>query len=51
MYIEHTGGKFPVWLAPEQMRIQVKDSPQLNEFVDKILAVAKEYGVRLQQTA
>ena len=47
VYIEHTGGKFPVWLAPEQMRIiQVKDSPQLNEFVDKILAVAKEYGVR-----
>lgn len=46
--IEHTAGKFPVWLAPEQLRIiQVKDSPELDAFVDKIAAVAKERYVRV----
>lgn len=48
VYIEHTGGKFPVWLAPEQVRvIQVKDSPELDAFVDKLASLAKENKVRL----
>ncbi|MBI3494588.1 threonine--tRNA ligase [Candidatus Saccharibacteria bacterium] len=48
VYIEHTGGKFPVWLAPEQIRvIQVKDSPELDAFVDKLVALAKENKVRI----
>lgn len=48
VYIEHAAGKFPIWLAPEQLRIiQVKDSPELDMFVDKLIASAKENGVRV----
>lgn len=48
IYIEHTAGKFPVWLAPEQLRIiQVKDDEKLSDFVDKITAIAKEKDVRV----
>lgn len=36
VYIEHTGGKFPVWLAPEQIRIAT-----LNQD-DAIVNVAKD---------
>jgi threonyl-tRNA synthetase len=36
-------------LAPEQLRvIQVKDSPELDEFVDKIATTARENNVRVQ---
>lgn len=49
VYIEHTAGRFPIWLAPEQLRlIQVKDSPELDSFVDQIAVVAREHGVRVQ---
>ena len=49
VYIEHTAGKFPVWLAPEQLRvIQVKDSPELDAFVDEIAGVCRDQGVRLE---
>lgn len=48
VYIEHTGGKFPIWLAPEQLRIiQVKDSPELDTFVDEITSSAKSAGIRV----
>lgn len=48
VYIEHTAGKFPVWLAPEQLRIiQVKDAPEVVEFVDKLVAGAKERSIRV----
>ena len=47
--IEHTAGKFPIWLAPEQLRIiQVKDSDELDTFVDEIAILAKEGGVRIE---
>lgn len=46
--IENTAGRFPIWLAPEQIRIiQVKDSPQLSEFVDKISGEALENKLRV----
>lgn len=49
VYIEHTAGKFPIWLAPEQLRlIQVKDSDELDAFVDEVAVVAREHGVRVQ---
>lgn len=48
VYIEHTGGRFPIWLAPEQLRIiQVKDTPELGAFVEKLVSTAKENGVRV----
>lgn len=49
VYIEHTAGKFPIWLAPEQLRIiQVKDSAELDAFVDEITTEAKNRGVRIE---
>lgn len=48
VYIEHTAGKFPIWLAPEQIRIvQVKDDPVIDGFVDKMKEAADEAGLRL----
>jgi threonyl-tRNA synthetase len=49
VYIEHTAGRFPVWLAPEQLRIiQVKDSDELDSFTDEFVALAREHGVRVE---
>lgn len=46
--LEQTAGKLPIWLAPEQLRlIQVKDSKELDSFVDKIATFAQENGVRV----
>ena len=48
VYIEHTAGKFPVWLAPEQLRIiQVKDTPEVVEFVKQLASKAKEQSLRI----
>lgn len=48
VYIEHTAGRFPAWLAPEQLRIiQVKDEPAVVEFVNRVAVIAKEQGVRV----
>ena len=47
VYIEHTAGKFPVWVAPEQLRIvKVKDNDAINQMIDDLTASAKEHGVR-----
>lgn len=47
VYIEHTGGRFPLWLAPEQLRIiQVKDSDEVVGFVRQLTEKAAEHGVR-----
>lgn len=47
VYIEHTGGRFPLWLAPEQLRIiQVKDSEEVVQFVQRLQDEARDKGVR-----
>lgn len=47
VYIEHTGGRFPVWLAPEQLRIiQVKDSDDVLQFVQRLKNTMFENGIR-----
>ena len=47
VYIEHTAGRFPVWLAPEQLRIiQVKDDEHVVQFVQNLFNQAKEMGIR-----
>lgn len=49
VYIEHTAGKFPIWLAPEQLRIiQVKDSDEIDNFVDEIATLCQENGIRIE---
>lgn len=47
VYIEHTAGKFPVWVAPEQLRIvKVKDDPAIDKLVADMEEAAKEHYVR-----
>lgn len=47
VYIEHTAGRFPLWLAPEQLRIiQVKDSDEVVQFVQQLRDLSREKGVR-----
>ena len=43
--IEHTGGDFPFWLAPEQVRV-VPVSEKFNEYGEKILRRLGESGLR-----
>ena len=43
--IEHFGGDFPVWLAPEQVRL-VPISDKVNEYGEGLLAQLKAAGVR-----
>ncbi len=46
--LEQTGGNLPIWLSPEQLRIiQVKDSPAIDQFVDKLAVFAKDNGIRV----
>jgi threonyl-tRNA synthetase len=48
VYIEHTGGKFPVWVAPEQVRlITVNQEESTVAFAQKVLAQAKDLGLRV----
>jgi threonyl-tRNA synthetase len=48
VYIEHTAGKFPVWVAPEQVRlVTVNQEAATVDFAAKIQAQAKELGLRL----
>ena len=43
--IEHHAGKFPVWLAPEQVRV-VSVSDKFNKYAEKIYNEIKESGIR-----
>lgn len=48
VYIEHTAGKFPVWVAPEQIRlISVNQEDTTVAFVEKVRQNAKELGLRV----
>ncbi len=47
-YIEHTKGKFPIWVAPEQVRIlTVNQEDKTVEFANKILGEALDMGIRI----
>ena len=43
--IEHYGGDFPLWLAPEQMRV-LTISEKSNEYAQKLAAILKAEGLR-----
>jgi threonyl-tRNA synthetase len=48
-YIEHTAGKFPIWLAPEQIRlITVNQEKATVEFAGRVAEQAKKLGLRLE---
>jgi threonyl-tRNA synthetase len=47
-YIENSVGRFPVWLAPEQVRlITVNQEDKTIQFADKIAKQAKQADIRL----
>jgi threonyl-tRNA synthetase len=49
VYLEHTGGKFPVWLAPEQIRlVTVNQEADTIAFADKLLKQALKLGLRVE---
>ncbi|MFI5308653.1 MAG: threonine--tRNA ligase [Polyangiales bacterium] len=43
--IEHVGGAFPTWLAPEQVAI-LTVSEKINDYADEVLGILKTSGVR-----
>ncbi len=49
IYIEHTAGRFPIWLAPEQIRvITVNQEEETVAFAAMVADKAKELGLRIQ---
>lgn len=49
VYIEHTAGRFPVWVAPEQIRlITVNQEDDTVKFANKLLAKGKELDLRIE---
>ncbi|MGB4966602.1 MAG: threonine--tRNA ligase [Candidatus Saccharimonadales bacterium] len=48
VYIEHTAGKFPVWCAPEQVRLlSVNQEPSTLQFVSELQARGRALGLRI----
>jgi threonyl-tRNA synthetase len=48
VYIEHTAGKFPVWLAPEQIRLLTVNQERATlDFAESVVAKATELGLRI----
>ena len=45
--IEHTAGKFPLWLTPEQVRI-LPISEKYHDYAEKVLNSLKKYDIRAQ---
>lgn len=43
--IEHTAGKFPLWLAPEQV-VLLPISEKYNEYAQKVLSFLNNYDIR-----
>ena len=49
VYIEHTSGKFPLWLAPEQLRvIALKDADNILKVATDVVEKAKSVGLRAE---
>lgn len=48
VYIEHTAGRFPIWLAPEQVRaVTVNQEDATVKLAGEIEDMARKHGVRL----
>ncbi len=48
VFIEHTAGKFPIWCAPEQLRIiLVNDDESLRKFAGDVMTAGRENGLRV----
>jgi len=48
VYIEHVAGRFPVWCAPEQIRVlTVNQTDEIVAVADSIVSKARELGLRV----
>lgn len=48
VYIEHTAGKFPIWLAPEQIRVATLNQEEaIVNYAQKVVEQAKALGLRV----
>ena len=45
VFIEHTGGAFPVWLMPEQA-VVIPVAPAFDDYAKKVVAELKRQGIR-----
>ncbi|MDD3686814.1 MAG: His/Gly/Thr/Pro-type tRNA ligase C-terminal domain-containing protein, partial [Bacteroidales bacterium] len=43
--IEHTAGKFPIWLTPQQV-VLIPISEKFNDYAKKVLDLLKNYDIR-----
>jgi len=49
VYLEHTDGKFPLWLAPEQLRVAtLNDDEKVTTLAKEIVSKAREKGLRAE---
>jgi threonyl-tRNA synthetase len=49
VYLEHTNGNFPLWLAPEQLRVAtLNDEESVVKAAKALVAKAKEQGLRAE---
>lgn len=47
VYLEHTGGHLPLWLAPEQLRIAtLNDEESVVKLAKEVISRAQEQGIR-----
>ncbi len=48
VYIEHTAGRFPIWLAPEQVRLlTVNQEDKTTAYAQSLLEQGKDLGLRV----
>ena len=47
IYVEHTGGEFPVWLAPVQVKV-IPANPKAADYAVDTVALLKAGGVRAE---
>ena len=45
--LEHTGGKFPLWLSPQQV-VVLPISEKFNDYAEKVSAYLNKYDIRSQ---
>lgn len=49
IYIEHTEGRFPLWLSPEQLRVMtINDEKDILKMAENVVKEAKTKGLRVE---
>jgi threonyl-tRNA synthetase len=47
IYIEHTGGEFPVWVAPVQVKV-ISANPKANDYANDTARLLRDGGLRVE---